>query len=87
MGLSVAMESCVAEELQPVRLRLPRQEFGGTLAHSLGPVAAGETPVVQEEPQQIQVRVADLATQEKVVAQSAVEILDDRTGETGAWKA
>ena len=68
MGVSVAMESRVAEEFQPVRMRLPRQQFGGTLAHSLGPVAAREPPVVEEEPQQVQVPVADLTAQEEVVA-------------------
>ena len=68
MGLSVTMESRVAEELQPVRMRLPRQELGRTFAHSFGPVTAEETPVVQKEPQQVQVSVADLATQEEVAA-------------------
>ena len=65
MSCSVAVESRVAEDLQPVRMRLSCQQFGGTFADALGPVTAQESPVVQEEPQQIQVPMADLATQEE----------------------
>ena len=65
---SVAPEACVAEPFQPVWVRLTGQEFGRTVAHALGPVATGESPVVQVEPQQIQIPMADLPSQEEVAA-------------------
>ena len=83
MICSVTVKSRVAEDFQPVRMPLSCQPFGGSFADALGPVTAQESPVVQEEPQQIQVPMADLATQEEVAAQSAVEILDDGTGARG----
>jgi hypothetical protein len=36
--------------------------------------------VVQEEPQQFQIPMTNLVTQEEVAAQSAVEVLDEGTG-------
>jgi hypothetical protein len=81
---SVAMESRIAEQFQPVGMRLGGAQFGGTFADALGPVAAGEPPVVQVEPQQIQISLADLTPQEEVAAQTAVKILDQRTGPRGA---
>ena len=46
-------------------------------------LAAHETPMVQEEPQQIQVRAAQVAAQCEVVAQSRVEVFDQRTAARG----
>jgi hypothetical protein len=80
---SVAVESPIAEQLEPVWMCLTAEQFGWTLAHPLGPVTTGETPMVQVEPQQIQVSTADLTAQEEVAAQTAVEILDERTGPRG----
>ena len=65
---SVAMEARIAEQFQPVGMGLGGAQFGGTFANALGPVAAGEPPVVQVEPQQIQVPMADLTAQEEVAA-------------------
>jgi hypothetical protein len=47
---SVATESRVVEHLQPVRMALAGQEFGGTSADAFGPITAKEPSVVQEEP-------------------------------------
>jgi len=44
------MESRVAEHLQPMRMPLACQQFGGAFADSFGSVIAEETPVIQEEP-------------------------------------
>ena len=41
--------------------------------------------MVEEEPQQVQVAVAQVASQEEVVPQPAVEVLDDRTGPRGVF--
>jgi hypothetical protein len=46
MSRLVAMESRVAEDLEPVRMPLAGQQFGGTLADAFGAVAAKEPPVV-----------------------------------------
>lgn len=63
-----------------MRVGLARQQFGGTFAHAFGTFAAQETAMVQEELQQFQVARANVAAQEEVAAQPAVEVLDDRAG-------
>ena len=77
------MESPIAKQFQPVRMALACQQFGGTLADAFRSVAVKEPPVVQEEPQQVQVPMVNLAAHEKAASQSAVEILDDGTGARG----
>ena len=72
---SVPAEHFEAEELDPVRLLLARQEFRGALADALVPVAPHEPMVVQEEPQQVQIGLADVPAQEEVVPQAAIEVL------------
>ena len=56
------------------------QEFRGAAADSFGAFAPREPPVVQEEPQEFQVLLSDLPPQEEVAAQTAVEVLHQRTG-------
>jgi len=49
--------------------QLPR-----ALALALGVPAAQEAPVVEEEPQQVQIRSAEMAAQGEVAAQPRVEV-------------
>jgi hypothetical protein len=58
---------------------LARYQFPRAPAVALGTPAAHETPMVQEEPQQVQIRATQVTTQREVVAQSRVEVLDKRT--------
>jgi hypothetical protein len=51
------------------------EQFGRALADPFGSAAPLEAVVVEEEPQQIQIPVADLPSQEEVVPKTAVEIL------------
>lgn len=48
-------EPHVAEHFQPVGMRFAGQQFSRTLADPLGALAPQETPVVEEELEQIQV--------------------------------
>ncbi len=59
------------------------EDLGRTLVDALGVLTARETPVIEEEAQQIEIARPQLLAQEEVVAQSAVEILDDGTGSCG----
>jgi hypothetical protein len=52
-------------------MRSARQEFRRASADPFGTLAAWEPAVVQVEPQQFQVVVADLPTQEEVRPQAA----------------
>ena len=61
-------------------MRLAGEQLGGALADALGPIAAQEAAMVEEKAQQVQVVVANVATQEEVISQAAVEILNDGTG-------
>ena len=76
----MAAEARVAEQFQPVAMGLAAEQLGGALADALRPIAAQEATMVEEKAQQVQVVVADVATQEEVISQAAVEILDDGTG-------
>ena len=80
VGGSVVAEAFVAQQLQPVAMGLAEQQLGGALACPLRSIAAQEAAMVEEKAQQVQVVVADVATQEEVISQAAVEILDDGTG-------
>ena len=60
-------------------MRPAGQQFGGALAHTLRAFAPQEPTVVQEELQQLQVGPCDVPSQEEVVPQTAVEVLDERT--------
>jgi len=61
----------VAQEFEPVLVGPAGQEFRGAAADAFGAVAPREPPVVQEEPQQVQVLRPDLPPQEEVAAQTA----------------
>src|ERR1019366_6524318 len=56
------------------------QQLGRAFAGSFGALASWETAVVQEELQQSQVVSAQMAPQEEVAPQAAVDILDQGTG-------
>ena len=71
------MEPLVAKKFQPMLMRPAGQKLSGTLADAFETIAPKEAPVVQEEPQQVQIRIANVPSQEEVVSQAAVEVLDD----------
>ena len=72
-GLAEARE---AELFKPVREAVALQDLCGAFAGTRLLAAARIAPVVQEEPQKLQVFRTDLATEEEVAAQPAVEVLD-----------
>ena len=59
------------------------EDLRRTLADALGTLTADKPPVIEKKAQQVQIVRSELFAQEKVVAQSAVEILDDRAGPHG----
>src|SRR5471030_1245602 len=67
-----------AEQREPMRVALSGHQLGRTLANTLGAPAAQEAAMIQEEPQQIQIRIAQLAAQREVVAESGIDIFDQR---------
>jgi hypothetical protein len=71
-------EALAAEHFQPVWVGSAGQQLGRTLADSLGMLAAEKPSVVEEELQQGEIFRVSVSAQEEVVAESAVEILDDR---------
>ena len=54
-AVSVALETLVAEQFEPVRVGFAGQQFAGTFSLSLWSLAAEETVVVEVELQQFQV--------------------------------
>ncbi|MCX7114181.1 MAG: hypothetical protein NTX45_29750 [Proteobacteria bacterium] len=62
-----AVESLKAEQFQPMRMLLPGHEFRRAFAHALGVLASCEGAVIQEEAQQIQIPLAQMAAEEEVI--------------------
>ena len=73
----------MAQEFEPVFVRAAGQEFRGAASDSFGALAPREPPVVEEEPQEFQIPFSELPPQEEVLAEAAVEVLDEGTG---AWR-
>src|SRR5512134_2787600 len=71
-GGSIPGEARVAEQFQPVGMALPGEQFRGTFANAFRAVAAEIAAVVEEELQERQVIVAEVAAEEKVTAQATV---------------
>src|SRR5262245_40044306 len=67
--VSGADEARVAEQLQPMRVRLTGQQLGRGLAHPLGTITPLQRPVIQEELQQRQVIFAQVPPEEEVTPQ------------------
>src|SRR3954466_15245323 len=72
-----------AQQGEPMGMAFAGHQFPRALADALGKPAAHETPMIEEEPQQIQIRAAQMATQGEVVAQPRVEVLHERTAARG----
>src|SRR3982751_5543977 len=72
-----------AQQGEPVWMALTGHQLPRALALALGVPAAHEAAVVQEEPQQVQVRAAQVAAQGEVGAQPRVEVLHERAA---AWR-
>jgi hypothetical protein len=75
---ALRLEWSEAQQRKPVRMVFAGHDFARAFAAALGTAATHEAPVVQEEPRQIQVRVAQVAAQCEVGAQSRVEVLHQR---------
>ncbi len=67
-----------AQQGQPVRMALTRHQLLRALALALGTPAAHKAAVVQEEPQQVQVRATEVAAQREVAAQPRVQVFHER---------
>ena len=61
---------------------LADEQFCRGFADAFRLFATNQTAMVQEESQQVEVAVADVAAQEKVITQATVDVFDDGTG---AW--
>ena len=77
------MEATEPQEFQPVRMRASGEQFGRTLANPFRFFATLELAMVQEESQQVQITLAQLASQEEVGPQAAVEVFNEGTGSGG----
>jgi len=64
---SVTAEALVTEQFQPVTMGLADEQFCRGFANAFRSFATNQTAMVQEESQQIEVAVADVAVQEKVI--------------------
>ena len=78
-GRSGRREALKAQQFEPVWMGLTRQQLLGRLADPLSAATAHENAVVQEELQQAQVGIAQMASQEEVPAQPRVQVLHHRT--------
>ncbi|MGD0109884.1 MAG: hypothetical protein ABSC06_38565, partial [Rhodopila sp.] len=56
-----------AQQGEPVRMVFAGHQFPWALADALGQLAAQVASMVEEEPQQIQIRIAQMAAQREVV--------------------
>ena len=74
LGNTGDRETLEAQQFEPVRVGLARQRFFRHLANPFGTAAAHEHTVVQEELQQAQVGIAQMASQEEVRAQPRVQV-------------
>src|SRR4051794_40078362 len=71
-----------AQQGEPIGMAFAGHQFPRALTDALGEPAAHEAPMVEEEPQQIQIGAAQMATQGEVGAQPRVEVLHQRAA---AW--
>src|SRR5208282_4921075 len=69
---SLGLQRPEAQQGEPVRMALAGHQFARAFAVTLGTLAAHETPMVQEELQQAQIRTAQMAAQREVGAQPTV---------------
>ena len=76
---SLRLKRSQAEQGEPVRMALAGHQFPRAFAITLGTSATHETPMVQEELQQAQIRTAQMAAQSEVGAQPRIEVLHQRT--------
>jgi hypothetical protein len=89
MKIAFALLSCPADIAIPVchtpcrgsRAQSCQRQFGRTFVDSLRSVAARISVVIEEQTQEIQIVIADVPPQDEVGPQTAIEVLDQRTGE------
>jgi hypothetical protein len=82
---SLGLKRSESEQREPVRMILTGHQLERALALAFGSPAAQEPPMVQEEPQQVKVWVAQMAPQREVGAQPRVEVLHQRTAARGVF--
>ncbi len=76
------MKRSQAQQGEPMRMARACHQFPWALTIAFGTSAAHEAAMVQEKPEQVQVRVAQMAAQGKVGAQPRVEVLHQRPPST-----
>ncbi len=74
-----------AQQGQPVRMALAGHQLLRVLALALGVPAAQEATVVQEAPEQVQIRSAEVTAQGEVGAQPRVEVLARTNGSASCY--
>ena len=79
----IPREPDVAEHFQPVGVSFAGQQFRRAFADPFRPLTPQEAMVVEKELEQGQIVRSQMAAQEEVAAQPAVEVLDDGTGADG----
>jgi hypothetical protein len=79
----LVLQRSEAQQSEPMRVAFAGHQFSRALADALGQLAAHIAPMVEEEPQQIQVQAAQVAAQCEVVAQPRVEVFHQRTAARG----
>ena len=65
---SLGLKRSQAQQGEPMRMARACHQFSWALAIAFGTSAAQETAMVQEEPQQIEIRTAQVAAQREVGA-------------------
>ena len=67
-------------------MRLAGQQLGRAFADPFRMLAAEESPVVEEELQQVEIVRPQMAAEEEVAPQPAVVVFDDGTGPYGSLR-
>jgi len=80
---SPGLKRSQAQQGEPVRMALAGHQFPWAFAVAFGTPAAHEAAVVQEEPQQVEIRATQVAAQRKVGAKPRVEFLHQRAAARG----
>ena len=79
-GGSISGEAGVTEHFEPMGMGFSMKQLGGTLADAFRVLAPQKPAMIEEELQQRQILRSQMASQEEIVAEPAVEVLDHGTG-------
>jgi len=76
---SLGLKRSQVQQGEPVRMALAGHQFPRAFALAFGAAGAHEAPMVQEEPQQVEIRASEVAAQREAGAQPRVEVLHQGT--------